>query len=217
MELQLYSYYRSSSAYRVRIALNLKHLKYEYKAVHLLNNGGEQNSSEFQKLNPKKEIPVLIHNERALSQSVAIIEYLDELYPIPLLYPTDRYMRSQVRAACEIINSGIQPLQNLSVQQRIQNETGINDEKKTKLISYWIESGLKAFEDFIKPHSKDFCFGNEVSAADLFLVPQIFSSKRFGANVDQFPKLLEIYERCVAIEAFKLADPTCQPDTPKES
>lgn len=216
MELQLYSYYRSSSAYRVRIALNLKHLKYVYKAIHLLNNGGEQNSLDFQKINPKKEVPVLVHNDRAISQSIAIIEYLDELYPLPPLYPKDHYMRSQVRAACEIINSGIQPLQNLSVQRDIQKVTGINDEQKTNLTVNWIENGLKAFEDFIAPHSKKFCFGNEVSAADVFLVPQIFSSKRFGADVNKFSKLLKIYENCMDLEAFKLADPSCQPDTPKE-
>lgn len=216
MELQLYSYYRSSSAYRVRIALNLKHLKYVYKPIHLLNNGGEQNSPEFQKLNPKKEVPVLIHNDRAISQSVAIIEYLDEIYPLPLLYPTDRYLRSQVRAACEIINSGIQPLQNLSVQKDIQKATGISDEEKAKLTITWIENGLKSFENLINPYRKDFCFGNEITAADIFLVPQIFSSKRFGADINKFPKLLKIYENCVDIDAFKLADPSCQPDTPKE-
>lgn len=216
MSLKLYSYFRSSSAYRVRIALNLKGLNYDYLPVHLLNNGGEQNSDEFKKLSPKAEVPALVHDGKNLIQSMAIIEYLDEVYPQnPLLFPRDPYLKSQVRAACEIINSGIQPLQNLRTLQKLQVYFNVSDEEKNQWISDWVSMGLAALDQLIKPYSKNFCFGHEVSAADIFLVPQIFSALRFNVDTTNIPKLMEIYEHCQQIKAFAQAAPTEQPDAPK--
>lgn len=215
MSLKLYSYFRSSSAFRVRIALHLKGLDYQYIPVHLLNQGGEQNSDEFQKLNPKGEVPVLIHNDKKISQSVAIIEYLDEVFPEKPLFPADSYLKSQVRCACEIINSGVQPLQNLRTLQKLEKDFSINEEKKLQWIIDWVSMGLKAYEALIEPVAKEFSFGDEVTAADLFLVPQVFTAFRYKMSLEPYPTINKVYENLMKIEAFVKASPTQQPDAPK--
>lgn len=217
MSIKLYSYFRSSSAFRVRIALNLKNLNYEYIPVHLLNQGGEQNKADFLNLNPKGEVPLMIHDGKSLSQSVAIIEYLDEVFPEPCpLFPSDAYMKSQVRAACEIINSGTQPLQNLRTLQTLQSDFGISDAEKVLWIQKWIDAGLKSYEKLISGHCKEFSFGSQITAADLFLIPQVFSALRFGMSIDRYKNINSIYKNCKDLEAFDKASPSQQPDTPKE-
>lgn len=214
MEFKLYNYFRSSSSYRVRIALEYKNLPYSYVPVHLLNNGGEQNSADYQVLNSKREVPTLVHNDNVIAQSVAIIEYLEEIKPEPALFPADPLLKAHVRQACEIINSGIQPLQNLSVLNKLTKDYGITDDQKKVWISDVVTPGLKAFEEFISNKSGEYCFGDTITAADLFLIPQIFSAVRFGVDIKQFKTLSKINDRCLDLKAFKLAHPDSQPDSP---
>lgn len=215
--LTLYNYFRSSTSYRVRIALELKKLSYNYSPVHLLNNGGEQNSEFYRNLNPIGGVPTLVHNDKAISQSVAIIEYLDEAFPETLqMFPTDPYAKAKIRQFCETINSDIHPLQNLKVMQHLEKEFGISAEQKSQWLSKWITDGLKASEKLIESSAKTYCFGETISCADLFLIPQLFSSQRFGVDINQFKTLSEINNNCLKVQAFINAHPFRQIDTPTE-
>lgn len=211
----LYNYFRSSTSYRARIALNLKGIPYEYKAVHLLNNGGEQHMPEYRKLNPQGEVPSLEHKGKVIAQSVAVIEYLEDVQPEPRLFPQDPYMKAKVRQFCENINSFMHPLSNLKVMQRLEKECGFDQEKKNAWINHWYQQGFQALENMLKESAKDYCFGNEITAADVFLVPTIFTAKRFKVDMTNFPLCNRINERCLKLEAFKNAHPYRQPDTPE--
>ena len=216
MALKLYSYFRSSCSYRVRIALNLKGLDYETIPIHLVKNGGEQYSQSFHQLNPSHKVPVLVHEGRAISHSVAIIEYLEETFPEKNLFPKAPIERALVRQLCEIINSEIQPLQNLSVLQAVVNEYSFSDEQKLKWIKHWISLGFQSFEELLaKTTGGNFCFGETPTAADCFLLPQVYNAKRFNVDMGLFPKINTIAEFCENIEAFKGAHPNNQPDTPQ--
>jgi maleylacetoacetate isomerase len=215
MEFKLYSYYRSSCSYRVRIALEYKQINYTYIPVHLLENGGHQNTAEYQKINSKKEVPTLIHNESPISQSMAIFEYLDEVSPEKSLFPKTSLERAYVRQACEIINSGIQPLQNLWVINKLASDYKISDDQKKVWINDVVNQGLHSFEKFISNKAGKFCFGDELTAADMFLVPQIYSATRFGVDLSSFSILSKINGSCLLLEPFKKAHPDHQPDTPK--
>ena len=214
MEYKLYNYYRSSCSYRVRIALELKKIAYEYIPIHLLEDGGRQNSSEYQRINTKQEVPTLIHLETPISQSMAIIEYLDEIKPEVRLLPKNPVDRAHVRQACEIINSGIQPLQNLRILNKLVNDYKINDQQKKTWINDVVTLGLNSFEKFISNKSGKYCFGDTLSAADLFLVPQLFSSVRFGVDLSPYKTLMQINDNCLKLEAFQKSHPDVQPDTP---
>lgn len=214
-EFALYSYFRSSASYRVRIALNLKSIPYEYKAVHLLNQGGEQHQEAYRQLNPSHQVPTLVHQGRAIGQSMAIIEYLDQLKPMPRLFPADAYQRALVIQACEIINSGIQPLHNLNVLQELEKQFGANQTKKNEWSAHWLEHGLSTLEAFIAPHAGQYCFGNAVSAADCFIVPHFHSCSRYGVSLTPYPTLTRIAASCKDLAPFKQAAPEVQPDTPK--
>jgi maleylpyruvate isomerase len=211
----LYSYYRSSASYRVRIALNLKGIPYEYRPVHLLQNGGEQFSSEYKKLNPMAQVPCLIHNERPISQSMAIFEYLDNVTQQPRLFPADPFDRAMVIQICEAINSGIQPLQNTSVMASLEKTYGFTSAQKTKWIQHWNHKGLAGIEDMLKKTAGEFCLGDEATAADCFLIPQVFSAKRFNVDLSPYPHIRRIDEAAMRLEAFQLAQPSRQPDFEK--
>ncbi len=213
----LHNYFRSSTSYRVRIALELKGLKYDYRPVHLVANGGEQNLPAYRQLNPIGGVPTLVHNGKAISQSFAIIEYLDEIFPLPMpLFSQDAFENAKIRQLCETINAEIHPLQNLKVMQYLETQLKADPEQKSKWLNKWISEGLKAFEESLSPYAGKYCFGDKITAADLFLIPQLFSSKRFGVDVSGFKKLAQINDNCLLLEAFKNAHPNRQPDTPAE-
>lgn len=205
----LYSYFRSSCSWRVRIALAFKNIDYEYRAVNLVKDGGEQHSKEFTKLNPRCEVPVFVDGEQALTHSVPIIEYLEETRPLPPLLPSDPVQRAKVRGIVESIVSGIQPLQNLNVLVRV-------GEGKQEWAKYWIERGFAALEEQLRNTSGTCCFGDSVTIADLCLVPQVFNANRFGVDMTKYPIISRINEFLSSLEEFQNTHPSKQPDCPKE-
>lgn len=216
VDFKLYSYYRSSCSYRVRIALEHKKIKYTYVPVHLLNKGGEQNSPDYSLLNSKKEVPTLVHQNFLVSQSMAIIEYLDEIIPSPLLFSGTSKQKAQIRQACEIVNSGIQPLQNLRVLNKLVTDFSINDAQKNQWVVDHIYLGLQALDTFLSKTAGEYCFGNTITAADLFLVPQIYNAERFKLDLTSFKTLFKVNKNCLKLDSFTKAHPDQQPDAPQQ-
>lgn len=212
----LYSYYRSSTAYRARIALHLKKIPFNQKNIHLLEGGGQQHSPEYRALNPAGEVPTLVHNNKVISQSFAIIEYLDELFPEPRLFWGSAYDRAKIRQIAEHINCGIHPIANLKVQQNLVSQWSFTETQKLEWVRHWVYLGMEALEKLVTSSEGPFAYGDRLSAADVFIIPQIFSAQRFGVAVDEFPRLRAINELCLPMEAFKKAHPHLQPDTPEE-
>jgi maleylpyruvate isomerase len=210
--MKLWSYWRSSCAYRVRIALGLKRLPFEYAAVQLIRDGGEQHRPEFAALNPQRQVPVLELQDGTetirLVQSMAIIEYLDERFPEPPLLPASAQGRAQVRALAELVNSGIQPLQNTSTFAVLKKH-GVAAEPWARL---FIEKGLTALEQLARPRAGAFLFGDNASLADVYLVPQLYNARRYGVPLDAFPTLTRAEENAQALPAFRAALPEAQPD-----
>ncbi|MCC7403335.1 MAG: maleylacetoacetate isomerase [Bdellovibrionales bacterium] len=215
--LKLYSYYRSSCSYRVRIVLNLKDLKYEYLPVHLLNGGGEQHLPAYRTLNPKREVPTLVHDSYVLPQSMAIIDYLDQLKPSPRMFPADAQARGKVMQFCEIINSGIQPLQNLSLLQELKSRFEASESDIQSWCRDWITRGFESLEILLKDSAGSHCFGGSLTAADAFLVPQVYNAHRFGVEMARFPIIDRLYQTASQIEAFQRAAPERQVDAPPAS
>lgn len=216
-QLKLYNYFRSSTSYRARIALHLKKLDFEYKPIHLLNNGGEQHSAEYRALNPVGGVPTLIDGDQVISQSFAIIEYLDEAFlQTYQLLPKDPYLRAKVRQVCENINADIHPLQNLKVMQYLEKKHGYTQEQKEEWSQKWIHEGLSATEKILEKTAGTYAFGENVTAADLFIVPQLFSSERFKVDISKYSLLSRINANCAKLEAFQKAHPFKQVDTPAE-
>lgn len=216
-QFQLWNYFRSSASFRVRIAMHYKGLDFDYKPVHLVRGGGEQHSADYRKLNPLGEVPCLIDtkNDKALSQSVAIFDYLDAMYVEPRLFPEDPYDRAQVLRICEALNSGIQPLQNLKVLKYLEDQLGLNADQRKAWTQHWIKQGLANLEQLLQSTAGSYCYGGEITAADMFLVPQIFTSKRFDVNVGDYPTINRIGELCLKHPAFDKAIPQNQPDFEK--
>jgi maleylacetoacetate isomerase len=210
--MKLYSYWRSSASWRVRIALNLKGVRYEYAPIHLTRDGGVQNTDEYREKNPLRTVPLLEWEEggkvHRLSQSMAIIAYLEERYPAPALLPRDPLKRAQAWMLAEITNSGIQPLQNLMVMQKVKADGG-DDKAWSK---HWNERGLEALEAWAKPLAGTFLLGDEVTVADVGLVPQLYGARRFGVDLKPFPTLTRVESACEALDAFSRARPERQPD-----
>lgn len=214
--MKLYSYYRSSCSYRVRIALNHKNIPYEYVPVHLVKDGGEQLKAEYSKLNPKKEVPTLVDKDLSLSQSMAIFLYLDRVSLGSPLFPKEMPDFEKCVELVEIINSGIQPLQNLQVLKKIKGELGATEEQKLKWIRDFIAWGLEAFQAKLAPKAYRCCVGDEPTAADMFLIPQLYNAHRFEMDMSKFARLLEIEKNCLSLESFTKAHPDQQPDSPKD-
>ena len=216
--MKLYSYFRSSASYRVRIALNLKGLPYEVVPVHLLRGGGEQFSTEYRKLNPDALVPALVDDvdgeARALTQSLAIIEYLDETHPSPPLLPQDPLDRAHVRGIALSIACDIHPLNNLRVLRYLVRNLKVSEDDKNAWYRHWCEQGLAALETTLSRDSRTgrFCFGDTPSLADCCLVPQIANAQRLNCDLSAIPTVMQINEACLAMEAFAKAAPANQPD-----
>lgn len=213
--LRLYDYWRSSSAYRVRIALNLKALDYESVPVHLVRNGGEQNRPEYRALNPLGLVPALQHGDRLVVQSVAICEYLEDVFTTTPLLPADADGRARVRGLMQSICSEVQPLNNLSVMHYLKGEMGLDDQRYLDWYGHWIARGFRALETWLQtPAAGRFCHGDEPTLADCFLVPQVYNAERFDCDLAPYPRIREIAERCRALPQFAAAAPERQPDAP---
>ena len=214
MALRLYTYWRSSAAYRVRIALAIKGLEYESVPRHLLRGGGEQRSAEYLATNPQGLVPALEHDGHVVTQSLAICEYLEELHPQPPLLPADPRGRATVRAMALAVACDIHPLNNLSVLQYLRGELGQDDEAVTRWIGHWINRGFTALEQLIARHSADglHCHGSSVTLADVFLVPQVANSRRVQLDLSPYPRLSAVARHLESLPAFAAARPEAQPD-----
>lgn len=209
--MRLYTYYRSTSSYRVRIALALKGVAWDPVPVHLARNGGEQNADDFRRLNPQGRVPVLVlDNEAVLLQSPAIIEYLDEVYPAPPLLPEGAAERAKVRAAAAIIGCDIHPLNNVSPLNYLRRVLGQGEDAVSAWIAHWIRAGFDAVEQMIGEDG--YCFGVEPSLADVYLVPQVYSARRFGVPLDSYPRILRVDALAAGHPAFLAAHPSHQVD-----
>lgn len=212
--LRLYSYFRSSAAFRVRIALNLKGLDFETVPIHLLRDGGEQHSETFVARNPTQLVPVLEDGPVALTQSLAIIEYLEELHPTPPLLPHEPAARAQVRALALSIACDIHPINNLRVTQFLQSDLSANQDQVRAWSRHWITLGFTAIERALAQsgHAGAFCFGDAPTVADCCLVPQVFNALRLTCPLVHYPLIARIHEHCMSLDAFKQAAPGVQVD-----
>ena len=209
--MKLYSYFRSSAAYRVRIALNLKGLPYEMDFVHLTKDGGRQHSAEFNAINPAKLVPALrLDSGDVLTQSLAIIDYLDETHPQPPLLPVDPVQRAKVRAVALTIACDIHPIDNLRVLQYLKRTLKHEQSDIDAWYHHWIIQGFNAIEAAIAPGP--YCFGSQVTLADICLVPQVFNARRLKVPLEAFPKIVAVESACLKLAAFDKARPENQPD-----
>lgn len=210
----LYSYFRSSASYRVRIALNFKSQAYDTIAVHLVNQGGEQFLPAFAELNGQSLVPVMAHEGHHLTQSLALIEYLDECFPEPSLLPGDAAQRARIRAVSLAVACEIHPLNNLRVLRYLKHELGVEEDKKNAWIQHWITLGFAALEKQLAADTSrgQFCVGDTPTMADCCLVPQIFNARRFEVDMAPYPTLVAIEQACLALPAFDAAQPARQPD-----
>jgi maleylacetoacetate isomerase len=210
--MKLIDYFRSSAAYRVRIAVNLKNLRVEHDYVHLAKD--EHKDAAFARINPQKLVPVLEDGEKRLIQSLAIIEYLEETHPEPPLLPGDPVGRARVRALAQIVACEIHPLNNLRVLNYLTGELGITEEQWLAWYRHWIAEGLGAFERLLADSIETgrFCHGDSPGLADIFLIPQLFNARRFGCPLRDYPNLLRIDAECQSLPAFSDAAPDRQPD-----
>jgi maleylacetoacetate isomerase len=211
--VKLYGYWRSSSAYRARIACEIKGIQVESVPVHLVREGGEQYSDAFLAVNPEGRVPALVDGDVVISQSLAIIEYLDETQPGPRLLPDDASGRARVRSLAQIVASDVQPLQNLSVLKYLTGTLAVDEPAKLTWIRYWIARGFRAMESKLSdPETGDFCHGDAPGLADCFLVPQVYNALRYECPMDDYPRLHAIYTRCESLPEFQRAAPEAQPD-----
>lgn len=212
--LQLYTYFRSSASYRVRIALHLKGLLFESVPVHLLKDGGAQHAPAYQHINPAKLVPALIDDGHAVTQSLAIMEYLDETHPDQPLMPRDALGRARVRALAQAIACEIHPLNNLRVLQYLEHDLKLDEATRATWYRHWITLGFTAIEAILANNSATgvFCHGDTPGLADCCLIPQIANSRRFQTPLEAFPTILRIEEACLALPAFQNAAPQVQPD-----
>lgn len=210
--MKLYDYFRSSAAYRVRIALNLKNIEYDSQTVDLRSPLSEQQSLDYLSVNPQGLVPALETKNGLLTQSTAIIEYIDEVYPEPPLLPKNPFHKAQVRALAQIIACDIHPLNNLRVLNYRAAEKGQNDQEKMNWYQHWIHRGFVAFEKMLSKLecNGQVCFGSSPSMADIFLIPQVYNAIRFDCNLENYPLIHSVYSHCTALDPFFKAAPENQ-------
>jgi maleylacetoacetate isomerase len=212
MPTVLFGYFRSSAAYRVRIALAVKGVAYEHAFVHLTRNGGDQLQPAFAALNPQKLVPALKVDDALLTQSMAIIEYLEEVYPTPPLLPADSRERAWVRAVAQAIACEVHPLNNLRVLRYLVRDLGVTEAQKNAWYRHWCQEGLASVEAMVASRAGRYCLGETLSMADLLLVPQLFNARRFDVDLSAFPTLSRIEANCLSLSAFAQSAPGMQPD-----
>ena len=212
--MKLYTFFRSSASYRVRIALNLKGLAYEQVPIHLRRGGGEQFATAYKAINPQALVPALEDSGQILTQSLAIMEYLDERHPEPPLLPSEPADRALVRSMALIVACEVHPIQNLRVLVYLKRNLNQSEDDLNRWAQHWINLGFSALEQLVvsSPKRGKFCFGDAPTMADICLVPQLANARRFGCDVSQFPNLLQIEIHCAALPAFADAAPEKQPD-----
>jgi maleylacetoacetate isomerase len=209
--VKLYSYFRSSAAYRVRIAFNLKGLSYEMIPIHLQKEGGQHLKPDYRAINPQMRVPTLkLDSGELLTQSLAIIEYLDEVHPQPPLLPRDPADRAKVRALAQVIACDIHPINNLAQLRYLKNELGQDQAKIDAWYHHWVLAGFDALEVMVRP--RPYAFGSDVSVADICLVPQVANARRLKVPLERFPKIVAIDAACAKLPAFEKARPENQPD-----
>ncbi|TWW72147.1 maleylacetoacetate isomerase isoform X4 [Takifugu flavidus] len=205
----LHGYFRSSCSWRVRIAFALKGVEFDQVPVNLIKDGGLQLTEQYKTLNPMQQVPAVEIDGITLSQSLAVIQYIDETRPGPRLLPADPKKRAQVRMISDLIASGIQPLQNLYVIQKMGAE-------KMQWAQHFIDRGFRALEPILKETSGTYCVDDEISMADICLVPQVYNAERFKVDLEKYPTIKRLNQTLREIEAFRVSHPSCQPDTPEE-
>ena len=210
--MKLYGYWRSSASYRVRIALNLKGLAYEYEPVHLVKDGGQQHSEAYRKLNPARLVPTFLDGDVRLNQSLAIIEYLEECYPKKPLLPSAPADKARVRALAYDLACELQPVTNLRVLQYLTGELNCSDEQRSAWIANWVERSFTAFEQRLTDYAGDYGYGNSVTLADICLIPQVYNAQRFNLDLTAYPTLMAVHERLQALDAVQQARPENQAD-----
>ncbi|WP_298231333.1 maleylacetoacetate isomerase [uncultured Azohydromonas sp.] len=210
--MQLYNYFRSSASYRVRIALALKGLAYEYKPVHLQKK--EQFAESYAAVSASRLVPLLRDGDASLTQSMAIIEYLDETHPQPPLLPSDPLGRARVRALAQDIACEIHPLNNLRVLRYLMHDLKVGEDDKNRWYRHWVETGLEVVERQLAQHPSTgrFCHGDLPGLADCVLVPQIFNAQRFNCRLEHVPTVMRVYEACMQLDAFTKTQPSACPD-----
>lgn len=213
--MKLYSYFRSSASFRVRIALALKGLPYDYAPIHLLREGGQQLKADYRAINADAVVPTLMVDQQPLIQSMAIIEYLDETHPHPPLLPGNPLERAIVRGLAQEIACEIHPLNNLRVLKYLKNELGVGDEARDTWYRHWVEQGFAALEVNLERvgHVGKFAYGDTPTLIDLCLVPQVFNANRLKVDMRRYPLISRINEACLELEAFRNAAPGAQPDS----
>ncbi|KGI78492.1 maleylacetoacetate isomerase [Oleiagrimonas soli] len=217
-DLTLYGYWRSSAAYRVRIALELKGLSYENRPVHLVRDGGEQHADEYRRINPQELVPTLLHGQRVITQSLAIIEYLDEIWPDgPSLLPAVPRDRAHARAMAFQLACDVHPLGNLRVLQYLERDCAMPQVEREQWMRHWITVGFDALEAMLvqSPNTGTYCMGDTPGLVDICLVPQVYNAHRWKAPMDAYPTIRRIHEACDALPAFRAAAPESQPDAPR--
>ena len=216
--LELYHYWRSSASYRVRIALNLKGLDYQIHPIHLLEDGGQQHNAEYRRINPQALVPTLVHNGHAIGQSLAIMEYLDEVFPDNPLLPKEPLARAKVRGIALYIASEGQPMMNLRVLQHLETQHGLDDAAKADWVRHWLTINFSNIEQQLASEitHDSFVSGDQPGLAECCLVPHAFAAARFSLDMSSYPTVNRLVAQCQNLPAFQRAHPGKQPDTPTE-